>query len=362
MSNANLYSVAGGTASTGTFASNPVQATRIPAASDIKGAFGNFPIGQLWINTAGNTVYILTGISASAGELSANWELLTSTSSEVNSLDGNFGSATPVAGAINVVGGPGITTSGAADTLTISLDGGGLAIDSFVPDAGTNPVVPNSSGVVTMSGTANQITTTGGLNSLTFSIPSAFTAPGSITSTTSITSGTTVVSTTTMTAGTGLTATTGNIVATAGAVNAGTTMTAGTGITATTGNIVATAGAVNAGTSMTATLGNITATNGNLVLGTAGNKLSITSGANASVGQTLLVNGTVTVANTAVTTNSLIQLTRAGIGTTGANDLGMLTVGTIVNGVSFVINSLSVTDATAIQADDQSSVNWIIIN
>lgn len=91
--------------------------------------------------------------------------------------------------------------------------------------------------------------------------------------------------------------------------------------------------------------------NGNLTLGTAGNKISITEGSNASVGQATLSGGTVTVSTTAVTANSRIFLTDAG-GT--ITNLGTLYVGTITAGTSFVINSSNILDA--------SLVNWLIIN
>lgn len=129
-----------------------------------------------------------------------------------------------------------------------------------------------------------------------------------------------------------------------------------------------TTGAVVAGTTVTATLGAVTATNGNVVLGTAGNKIMSTSvgaaaaaGAN-SFGKVTLVAGTVVVATTAVTANSIIMLTRQGIGATGAAALGMLSVGTIVAATSFVINSLTTADATTPLATDVSSIGWMIIN
>ena len=193
-----------------------------------------------------------------------------------------------------------------------------------------------SGSVVSIAGTANQITVTNSSGSVTLSFPSAITAPGSILATTSVASTT--------------------------------TMTAGTGLTATTGNIVATAGAVNAGTSMTATSGNITATNGNLVLGTAGNKLvyssvasTTTAGAN-SAGRVTLVAGTATVSTTAVTANSLIRLTRQSIGSTGAAALGLLSVGTISAGVSFIISALNPANATALATTDVSEIFWEIVN
>ena len=68
------------------------------------------------------------------------------------------GSATPAANNLNVLGGAGIQTSGSGDTLTISLVGGGAAVLQFDVDAntppGTDPVVPDGSGVVTISGAA----------------------------------------------------------------------------------------------------------------------------------------------------------------------------------------------------------------
>jgi hypothetical protein len=98
--------------------------------------------------------------------------------------------------------------------------------------------------------------------------------------------------------------------------------------------------------------GNTTIGNGNLSLATAGNKLNIATGSNASIGTATLSGGTITVATTAVTASSKIFLTDA---TTGAlTNIGTPTVGIIVAGTSFVINSSNVLDT--------SSVNWLIIN
>lgn len=92
--------------------------------------------------------------------------------------------------------------------------------------------------------------------------------------------------------------------------------------------------------------------NGNLTLGTAGNKINITTGSNASIGTATLSGGTVTVSTTAVTASSIIFLTDA---TTGAlTNIGTPTVGTITAGTSFVINSSNVLDT--------SNINWHIIN
>ena len=208
---------------------------------------------------------------------------------------------------------------------------------------GTGGALSPTAGNMNLLGTSNQITSTGSVSTITLSIPVAFTAPGSIVATT------TIAYTTTMNAGTGLTVTTGNLVASAG-------------------NISATLGSITAATTLTATLGAITATNGNLVLGTAGNKILSTSvasttaaGAN-SFGKVTLVGGTATVSTTSVTANSIIFLTRQGVGSTGAAALGQLSVGTIVASTSFVINAWKVTDATDLAITDVSSIGWMIVN
>ena len=172
-----------------------------------------------------------------------------------------------------------------------------------------NSLSPTAGNII-IAGTTNQITATPLTSTVTLSVPATFIAPGSIASTTTIVSG----------------------------------------------------------TSLTATLGAITATNGNFVKGTAGNKDVYTSvasttaaGAN-SAGTVTLVGGTATISTTAVTASSLIRLYRQGIGSTGAAALGILTRGTITAGTSFVINSVQAADATALQASDVSVVFWEIVN
>lgn len=89
---------------------------------------------------------------------------------------------------------------------------------------------------------------------------------------------------------------------------------------------------------------------GNLNLPTAGNKIKIATGSNASIGTATLVAGTVTVNTTAVTATSKIFVT---VVTPGGTQ-GFLSVPTITAGTSFVINSSSATET--------STVNWWIIN
>lgn len=87
---------------------------------------------------------------------------------------------------------------------------------------------------------------------------------------------------------------------------------------------------------------------GNLKLTTAGNKLKIPTGSNASMGTATLSSGTVTVSTTAVTSSSTIFLTyNTPSGTTGAISAP---TSSIVNATSFTINSSS--------GSDNSTVNW----
>lgn len=167
-----------------------------------------------------------------------------------------------------------------------------------------------------------------------------------------VTSGVGVLTALTVTGTSTLTGTTDINTSGAGVTTIGTGGTGATNIGNATGNTAVT-GSLTASTTLTATLGNITATNGNLVLGTAGNKLSIATGANASIGTSAAMTaGTITIATTAVTANSIIFLT---VNTPGGTQ-GTLSAPTasIVAGTSFVIDSSN--------AADTSTVNWLIIN
>lgn len=105
---------------------------------------------------------------------------------------------------------------------------------------------------------------------------------------------------------------------------------------------------VSLGRTSTATLG---VTNGDLAVLTAGKGLKVAESAgNAKMGVSVLVAGTVTVANTAVNANSRIYLTPQITGGTA----GFLNVGTITPGTSFVIHSSN--------AADTSTVAWLIVD
>jgi len=90
--------------------------------------------------------------------------------------------------------------------------------------------------------------------------------------------------------------------------------------------------------------------NGNLNLTTAGNKIKITTGSNASAGTATLVAGTIVVSTTAVTASSIILLTAQDTGVSTGN----LRVSAKSAATSFTILSTSLTDTC--------TVGWLIIN
>lgn len=254
----------------------------------------HYPIGQVWIDEANGTNYTLVSVVANV----ATW---------------NLG---------GVIGGP-------VDTLTGNSGG----------------AIGPSGGNINLLGAASQIVATGSGSTITFGLPAAVIAPGSVT----VTSGFTVSAGTSSLTGTVNVNTSG-----AGVTSINTGGTGATNIGNATGNTAVT-GSLTASTSLTATAGAITATNGNLVLGSAGNKLVIhaTTAANDSVGLTAAMSGTpgsITVTTSACTVNSKVFVQRA---TTGGT-LGNISVPTATIGAgSFVINS---------DANETSTFMYVIIN
>ena len=250
-------------------------------------------IGTIWINTLTNIAYMLVNISSGA----AVWDIIG---------DNTTGVAT-------------VPQGGTGDS---TLTAHGVLIGE-----GVSPVN------VTAAGTTGQVLTA------TTSADPAFAAIGTNSGLTA--HGVLVAEGTGAFAATAVGAT-GTLLA--GATGADPAFTASPSVT----------GSVTAGTTLTATLGNITATNGNLSLGTAGNKLLIATGSNASVGTTAALSGTpgtIVVSTTAVTAASKIFLS---VNTPGGSQ-GFLSAPTasIVANTSFVINST---------ANETSTVDWLIIN
>lgn len=137
------YAQAVGTASTG----RNLIMTRNPNSNDV-----NYKIGTFWQNTSNQSLWYLNSQSSPGAILQSNWVMIDAASGGIEEIDTDSGTATPSSGVVNVIGGPGITTSGSGDTVTISLSGGGTGIDSIDVQTGTSPVVPDGTGLVTING------------------------------------------------------------------------------------------------------------------------------------------------------------------------------------------------------------------
>ena len=137
----------------------------------------------------------------------------------------------------------------------------------------------------------------------------------------------------------------------------GLTLTTGT-LTITSGNLVLTSGnATLTSGNLTLTSGNAVITNGGLSLGTAGNGITIKSGANARIGQTTLVLGTKTLANTSVTANTRLFVSRSNIN--ASTKLGCLEAIPSA-GVGFTINSYDPATA-AVETNDTSIIDYVLV-
>lgn len=97
---------------------------------------------------------------------------------------------------------------------------------------------------------------------------------------------------------------------------------------------------------------------GNVIMSTAGTGLQVKEGSNARMGTATLASGTVTVANTSVTANTRIFLSRYAPG--ASTEVGSLSVGTVTASTSFVINALDPSDAT-VATGDVSVVHWLLV-
>ena len=118
-----------------------IRATRAPGTTDIKGPNGNFPIGQKWVNTSANSTYTLTNLTVSNGLVSATWtQEGGSGSGGIESIAGNSGTITPVAGAVTIAGATNtvvFTNSGSTSTVTFAAQLQGDSISALQPSQRT---------------------------------------------------------------------------------------------------------------------------------------------------------------------------------------------------------------------------------
>lgn len=338
----------------------PFLTNRPPTSADV-----NYPLGKRWVDTSAGNEYTLTQFSSVGATVTANWAFLGGSSGDLNTLTtDDLTVVTPSAGNINLSGSGSITTVGAASTATVELTG--LTNHNVLVGAGTTTitkVAPSAtSGVALISQGAAADPAYG-------TVVVAGGGTGAVTLTGVLTgNGTSPITANAVTNHGVLLGGASNAVSSLAVAATGTVLAGSTGADPAFTGSPSVSGSLTAATTITATLGDITATNGNFIFGTAGNKIVSTSvatttaaGAN-SFGSVTLVGGTATVSTTAVTANSLIVIWRQSVGATGAAALGQLSVGTIVAATSFDINAWSAADATALQASDVSVIGWMIIN
>jgi hypothetical protein len=147
----------------GTNVTNPPQQysfDRAPTPYD----WETFNIGDEWrdSSTTPNDWYKLCSKARQAPPADANaravWRPITAKSqNDLSTLTGNTGGAISPdsTGTINVIGTSGqINVAGSGNTLTLSLTGGGTAIDSVLVDSG-GLVTPDSNGRISLVGSAN---------------------------------------------------------------------------------------------------------------------------------------------------------------------------------------------------------------
>ena len=312
---------------------NLINASRAPTAQD-----ANYKVGTLWVDSVDGSAYILVLVVGQT----ATWDEIGAGVSTIATINTNA----PIGGNYTLAGTAAqIAVAQSAGTSTFSLTGP------------YTPATYTAHGVLIGEGAAAvQATAAGTTGQVLIGATGANPAFGAL----GVNSGLTAH---------GVLLGEGNSAIAATAVGATGTLLAGsTGADPAFTASPSVSGSVTAGTTLTATLGNITATNGNLVLGTAGNKIISTSVATTTVagansfGSVTLVGGTATIATSAVTANSLIHIWRQSVGATGAAALGMLSVGVITPATNFTINAWEPADATTLQASDVSVIGWMIVN
>lgn len=144
---------------------SPIVSLRSPTGNDMA------QIGQMWINSATNQVYILSSVTADV----ANWAVCAVGGGGLTTANTDAGAATTLADAMTFAGGSNINTAGAGHTVTINLDNTVAIAGSFT--AGTT--ITAGTGITATTGnivaSAGNITAAGRLTGATATITS-FTA------------------------------------------------------------------------------------------------------------------------------------------------------------------------------------------
>lgn len=150
-----------------------------------QGNFANFILGDEWLDTSA-APYGEWWKLATIATGGMHWVHIGGQAGDLETLSGNVGGEVPPDGGgnINLLGAAGqivVTGNPSSNTLTLSLSGGGTAIDSITSDSG-GAVGPDSVGNLNLVGTASQISIIGtpGTNTQTVAaaaqIPNLFTS------------------------------------------------------------------------------------------------------------------------------------------------------------------------------------------
>ncbi len=281
----------------------PIIALRIPTTSD----FG-YSLGTVWVAKNVPSAYILVSISSNI----ALWQLVAPAgggSFTTLTSTGQFNLDTTAVGA-NTLG----NTTGATSISSLVGTGGysvdGVATSNYTFGASTTTGTFNFGGTGANTGTA---TLFGGTGAQTVNLAASGT--GAKTISIGATGSVDVISIGSTTGASSLALKSGSAGVTiagatvvTGALSSTTTVTAGTALVATT--------SVTAGTTVTATLGNITATNGDVVLSTATNKITLPGPVNIMSGAGAPANGlAVNVGDMYINTTAASAVTRLYIAT-----------------------------------------------
>ena len=117
-----LYAVGIGSISTRKIPSDPFTHTRTPTQADVRSESGLFPIGQLWIDTANQNVFALTSLDTVQGQLVATWVSFWAPSLSLGSINGDSGTALPVANSVTIAGTTNeIVTAATGSTITSTI-------------------------------------------------------------------------------------------------------------------------------------------------------------------------------------------------------------------------------------------------
>lgn len=278
----------------------PIRAQRAPTTADI-----SYPIGQLWVDEAGDDYYGLVDVTAGV----ATWNVLASSPGNVDTLTGDSGGAiTPVAGNISLLGTASeITTTGTAGTITFSLPTtmvapGTLQVTGLLTgDAGATV----SGGALTLNSGTNAINVSSDASATTINVGTGAAAK-------TLTLGSTnTTSTTTIACGTGG-------VAVGTSANAHTSTFGSTNTTSAT-TVQSGSGALN-----------ITSTNGAMTLASGTGEIDISADAAATTVKMATGAGakTLTLGSTNTTSTSTLQSGSGGITVAATNGAVTVTSGT----------------------------------